>query len=306
MRAWWITSAALALGLLGPVWSARAADVKADKTDNQTVLRSQDILGMNVRNAQGEQLGDVKDLMIDLQHPACVRYAALDYGGFLGVGDKLFAVPWDAMKLRRDADNRLFLELDVKKETLKDSPGFDKNHWPDFADAHWADEVHRHYRVHTDRADVDVDVKRAPAAKNAKEESVESRNVSSAMLRRASKVQGMEVKNDENEKIGSVEDIVINVDSGKVRYVALSFGGFLGIGDKLFAVPWEAVEFSYDAKNKKDCLIFDVDKDSLSKAPGFDKDHWPDFGDRKWSAEIEKHYKSDVDKAASRTQRRRG
>lgn len=253
MRAWWITSAVVAaLVLIGPAWSACGADAKENRGGDQSVLRAEDILGMSVRNAKGKGLGDVKDLMVDLEHPGCIRYAALDYGGILGLGDKLFAVPWDAMTVRRDAEDGAFLELDVTEESLKDAPGFDRNHWPNFADSHWADQVHKHYRVHTPRAEVDVDVKRTPAA-SAGNKNVENRNVASATLRRASQVQGIEVKNDENDAIGNVEDIVVNIDDGKVRYVALSFGGFLGIGDKLFAVPWDVVKFSYDAKNKKDC-----------------------------------------------------
>ncbi|HXT60482.1 MAG TPA: PRC-barrel domain-containing protein [Pirellulales bacterium] len=295
-----VSATMLALGVVGPAWSAHAADTKIKKTDSATVLRAYDMMGMNVRNAAGESLGEVKDLMVDLQHPARVRYAAVSYGGFLGVGNKLFAVPWNAMKLRHDADNaqRAFLELDVSKESLKNAPGFDKDKWPNFADAHWADEVHKHYRVHSENANVDIDVKRkeAPPAKNAP----------TAMLRRASKVEGIEVKNEENQKIGKVEDLAIDANSGKIRYVALSFGGFLGAGDKLFAVPWDAVMFEYDAKDKKDCLIFDVSKDTLTNAPGFDKDHWPNFGDKKWSDETERHYKTHVEKAASRAKERRG
>lgn len=300
MRNWLIASAVLSVGFVGPSWSAYGADTKVKKTESDAVLRAQDILGMNVRNAQGEKLGDVKDLMVDFEHPARIRYAALDYGGFLGIGDKLFAVPWQSMKLRHDADNnqRLFLELDADKDSLKNAPGFDKDHWPNFADNHWADEVHKHYRVHTENANVDVDVKKAPAKSD--------KNVATALIRRVSKIQGIEVKNEENQKIGKVEDLVMNANNGSVRYVALSFGGFLGIGDKLFAVPWDAVRLEYDAKDKKDCLIFDVTKESLSNAPGFDKDHWPNFADPKWSAEVEKHYQPNIDKAASRAKQRRG
>jgi len=300
MRNWLIASAVLSLGLVGPTWSAYGADTKVKKTESDAVLRAQDIVGMNVRNAQGEKLGDVKDLMVDFEHPARIRYAALDYGGFLGIGDKLFAVPWQSMKLRHDADDnqRLFLELDADKDSLKNAPGFDKDHWPNFADNHWADEVHKHYRVHTENANVDVDVKKAPANRD--------KNVATGLLRRVSKIQGIEVKNEENQKIGKVEDLVMNANNGSVRYVALSFGGFLGIGDKLFAVPWDAVRLEYDAKDKKDCLVFDVTKESLSNAPGFDKDHWPNFADPKWSAEVEKHYQPNIEKAASRAKQRRG
>lgn len=301
MRNWLTTSAAvLGMGLVGQAWSAYGADTKVKKTDSDIVVRAHDILGMNVRNAKGEKLGDVKDLMVDLSHPARVRYAALDYDGFLGVGDKLFAVPWEAMKLRHDADNdkRVFLELDVDKDSLKKAPGFDKKHWPNFADSHWADEVHKHYRMHPENASVDAEVEKAAVTN--------PDHVDVAMLRRASKVEGIEVENGENQKIGKVEDLVINVNNGTVCYVALSFGGFLGVGEKLFAVPWDAVIFEYRAKDNKDFLVFDVSKDSLSKAPGFDKNHWPNFGDLKWSAEVEKHYKPHIDKAAARAKQRRG
>jgi sporulation protein YlmC with PRC-barrel domain len=211
MRNWLIASAVLSLGLVGPAWSACGADTKVKKTESDAVLRAKDIVGMNVRNAQGEKLGDVKDLMVDFEHPARIRYAALDYGGFLGIGDKLFAVPWQSMKLRHDADNnqRMFLELDADKDSLKNAPGFDKDHWPNFADNHWADEVHKHYRVHTENANVDVDVKKAPAKSD--------KNVATALIRRVSKIQGIEVKNEENQKIGKVEDLVMNANNGSVR-----------------------------------------------------------------------------------------
>jgi sporulation protein YlmC with PRC-barrel domain len=311
MRNWFVSTIACAAALCGAAWSAQAADTKVDKTENETVLRAYDVMGMNVRNAQGEKLGDIKDLMIDLGRHPRVRYAALDFGGFLGIGDKLFAVPWQAFKLRHDAkdNDRAFLELDATKESLKNAPGFDKNNWPNFADNRWADEVHKHYRVSTPTAKVDVDVNRKGAADvdlNRKNGATANGEQASSLLRRASKVEGIEVKNAADKKIGDVEDLVIDVATGEVRYVALSFGGFLGVGDKLFAVPWDAVTFEYDANDKQDCLVFDVSKETLSNASGFDKDHWPNFGDPKWKAENQRHYQKDIDRAASRAKQRRG
>lgn len=333
MRSWIIAIATmLSIGLVGPAWSARAADTKIKKTENETVLRAYDVMGMNVRNAQGEKLGDIKDLMVEMGQHARVRYAALDFGGFLGVGDKLFAVPWQAMKLRHDAkdNNRAFLELDATKESLKNAPGFDKNHWPSMADTRWTDEVHKHYRIETPRAKVDintpgakvdVDVNRkngatpqdktpqnstANADANRKNGATAGGDQTTANLRRASKIEGIEVKNESDQKVGKVEDLVLDVASGEIRYVAISFGGFLGVGDKLFAVPLDAVMFEHDAKDKQDCLVFDVTKETLSNAQGFDKDHWPNFGDPKWSAENRRHYQKDIDRAASRAKQRRG
>jgi hypothetical protein len=80
--------------------------------------------------------------MIDLE-TGDVAYAVLSFGGILGMGDKLFAVPWGALAL--DADRHEFL-LDVDKETLKNAPGFDPDDWPDFADPSFGVGVHNYYR----------------------------------------------------------------------------------------------------------------------------------------------------------------
>jgi sporulation protein YlmC with PRC-barrel domain len=119
-----------------------AALLAADKTQSQPSLMSSSSLeGNDVRNAQGEDLGDVKDFMIDLRSGK-IAYAVLSFGGLLGMGDKLFAVPWAALKL--DTENKCFT-LDVEQAALKDAPGFDKDHWPSMADPTWARGVHSFY-----------------------------------------------------------------------------------------------------------------------------------------------------------------
>lgn len=101
----------------------------------------------DVMNSRGESLGDIEAIMLDVPSGR-VAYAVLSFGGFLGVGDKLFAVPWRALKL--DTDNRCFI-LDVDKDRLRDAPGFDKDHWLPMADTSWASRVHSYYG--TRRAD---------------------------------------------------------------------------------------------------------------------------------------------------------
>ena len=102
----------------------------------------------------------------------------------------------------------------------------------------------------------------------------------------ASTLEGDKVKNSADEDLGKVNSIMIDIPSGRVAYAVLSFGGVLGMGNKLFAVPWDA--FSVDEDEK--CLILDVDKRSLETAPGFDKDNWPDMTNPAWGASIFKHY----------------
>jgi len=105
------------------------------------VLSAHTLMGDPVRNPEGERMGDLKELMIDLDSGR-IAYAVVSFGGFLGLGDKLFAMPWNV--LRVDTENRQIV-LDVPKETLENAPGFDKSDWPETAehwglvDTHWAD-----------------------------------------------------------------------------------------------------------------------------------------------------------------------
>lgn len=99
------------------------------------------LLGNDVYNKDGEDLGDIKEFMIDMA-TGKVTYAVLSFGGLLGMGDKLFAVPWAALAL--DTANKRF-SLNVLKADLKDAPGFNKDAWPSMSDRTWASGVHEYY-----------------------------------------------------------------------------------------------------------------------------------------------------------------
>lgn len=99
------------------------------------------LIANGVYNVEGEDLGAIKEIMLDMR-TGRVSYAVLSFGGFLGVGDKLFAVPWDALKL--DTLNKRFV-LDVQRERLATAPGFDRHHWPDMADPTWVRSIQAHY-----------------------------------------------------------------------------------------------------------------------------------------------------------------
>jgi sporulation protein YlmC with PRC-barrel domain len=102
----------------------------------------------------------------------------------------------------------------------------------------------------------------------------------------ASSLASDSVKNKLGEDLGSVKEIMIDIPSGRIAYAVLSFGGFLGIGNKLFAIPWEVLTVDEDRK----CLVLDADKATLEKAPGFDKDHWPDMADLRWGTQVYTYY----------------
>lgn len=102
----------------------------------------------------------------------------------------------------------------------------------------------------------------------------------------ASTLEGDSVKNSTGEDLGKVDEIMIDIPSGRVAYAVLSFGGVLGMGSKLFAVPWSALTLDEDDHS----FILDVDKRTLEAAPGFDKDNWPDMADPTWGTQLSRHY----------------
>jgi sporulation protein YlmC with PRC-barrel domain len=102
----------------------------------------------------------------------------------------------------------------------------------------------------------------------------------------ASTLIGDKVKNSEDEDLGKIEDLMIDLDSGRITYALLSFGGFLGMGDKFFAVPWMSLEIDLEEK----CVRFDMDPERLEKAPGFDKDNWPKSTDFRVETSVYEFY----------------
>ena len=102
----------------------------------------------------------------------------------------------------------------------------------------------------------------------------------------SSTINGTDVRNPQGENLGNIKDLMIDLNTGHIAYAVLSFGGFLGLGDKYFAIPWEA--FSIDAEDEE--LVLDVDKEVLKDAPGFDKDNWPSAPDRTFIMEVHSHY----------------
>ena len=117
--------------------------VPAEDGPGAEVIAAESLNGDPVINAKGEELGRISDVMLDMRR-GCVAYAVLASGGFLGIGDKLFAVPWSALML--DADRKCFI-LDIDRRRLESAPAFDKESWPSMADSRWATKVHSYFGV---------------------------------------------------------------------------------------------------------------------------------------------------------------
>ena len=102
----------------------------------------------------------------------------------------------------------------------------------------------------------------------------------------ASTLKGDKVVNHQGEDLGKIEELMVDLDHGRIAYAVLSFGGFLGMGDKLFAIPWQA--FSVDTVQKR--LILNAKKELLEKATGFDKSNWPNMADPAWGSKLYGYY----------------
>ncbi|MDQ5909995.1 MAG: hypothetical protein QG599_2090 [Pseudomonadota bacterium] len=113
------------------------------KGPGPALMGANTLIGNDVYNGKEEELGNIKEIMLDTLN-GNIRYAVLSSGGFLGIGDKLFAVPWSALTL--DTENRRFT-LNVEAEHLKNAPGFDKDQWPNMADPSWAQTINSYYGI---------------------------------------------------------------------------------------------------------------------------------------------------------------
>ena len=100
------------------------------------------------------------------------------------------------------------------------------------------------------------------------------------------KIIGSKVINAKGETLGKIENLVVDIDTGRILYAVLESGGYLGIGDKLFPVPW----VSLAALPSEGIFFLNRSKEQMAKAPAFDKKNLPNMGDMRWGEGIYKHY----------------
>lgn len=112
------------------------------------------------------------------------------------------------------------------------------------------------------------------------------RQASAPRLMGAGTLTGNDVFNDNDEDLGEIREFMLDMRTGRVGYAVLSFGGFLGMGEKLFAVPWAALELDTTSR----CFVLRVSKARLASAPGFDKQNWPDMADPEWEKGVHAFY----------------
>jgi len=257
-------SITLAVALLATATAAFAEDREQKKG---RVLKASETIGLPVVNRQDQELGEVNDLVVS---PAGVRvtHVIISSGGVLGAGDTLRPVPIEAAHfLRRGEDRKWAVQLDVDRERFEDAPAIEQDDWTTLTQTQWSADLDTFYAVE--------DTKRRSAEN----------------IRKVSDLTGIEIRDRQGEEaIGELAEIVFESATGKIRYGALSFGGFLGFGEKLFAVPWESIAFTRPTGQEEVqylTLVVEVSEESLREAEGFPEDKWPATADERFLAERE-------------------
>lgn len=252
-------------GLIGMIGFGGQVAFADDISKVFRVQKASDLIGKTVENTRGEKLGEVQDLAVDPDRGR-VAYAVVSFGGFLGMGEKWFAIPISALTL---PDHAKHFVLAIEKDRLKNASGFDKDRWPTMGDSVWGQGIHEFYA-------------QRPYWMDEGQESVPT----NLRVQKASEILGMAVQNDRGEKLGEIKDLVIDTERGRIAYAVLTFGGFLGMGDKLFAIPAGVIQMPGTAAY----AVLDVDKDRLKNATGFDKNHWPNLADPAFSVTTYEYY----------------
>lgn len=182
-------------------------------------MRATDIMGAKVQSPKGEDLGDVQDLIVNTQDGR-VNYAIVAFGGTLGFGEKLFAYPMDRLKAGTSGDE---LILNASEQEMKNAPGFDRSTWPTFGMGGYRGEVDKHFG------------KTAKAGGN---------------LVRMSEMLDNKVVDRIGNSVGEIDDVVVSLTDGKVRYVALEPDKELNMGDKLVMLPMNAIRATSEQQFK--------------------------------------------------------
>jgi len=236
-----------------------------------------DLKGKKVINAAGENLGQIEEIVTDA-NTGRILYGVLSFGGFMGMGDKLFAIPWRSLRL---ADDGKGFVLNVEKDRLKTATGFAKDRWPDFANEQFATTTYMYYDQKPYWQIQTTDVQLAADSNAGTSGNYRDRwNQRTTAWQKCSDLCGKEVRTMQTDDVGKLSDMIIDPDSGRVLYGVLSYRG------KLFAIPWNALTLNTDSKQ----FVLNADKDQLTDEVSFNKDNWPNMVDQNWATDLHGHY----------------
>lgn len=270
----WLLVAPLLIAVASPVFAQQgaqpspnsgnpAADAQAAVRMNSSArdMRASEIIGKEVKDANNETLGDIEDLVIDIDNQR-VSYVVMSVGGVLNLGDKQFAIP--AERLQPGQRERDPLTIRLTRQELESAPGFQPDKRPNFSEETYRGAVDRYFF---------------------KEETARH-TPSGARLLSAEQLIGKDVNDRSARSAGEIEDLVVNFGSGRV-YAVLEVSNALNPRDKLVALPLKALSFP----QRPDLdLLLNIDRPLIEKARGLAESGWPDVN----SPNVRKQIDSDL------------
>ncbi len=261
-----------------PLQAQVSATAKADAPDaappRHRVVKTSDIIGMNVQNKQDEILGQVKDLVVDVESGLVIQV-------IVSTGASHAAVPPGV--LRPDETGRWLL-LDASPEKLKSAPHFEMADWVEFSDAEHLTAVYRHFGLVPAFTYIEKGETLLTDKNNEGQFLIpESRMVQGLTVR---KLLGLRVMNEQDHLVGKVEDLLVDLPAGRVAVLIISSGAYVGLHDELSAIPPPVLRFDPD----NGFLIMSASKNSLSNAPHFKPALWPDFSESTYVRRVYRAY----------------
>jgi len=291
-----------------PLLSIASAQVLPSKKEEQVELnrdrradqlngaaKASEIIGMTVKNYQAEVIGKIEDLAVDVESGRIVQVIVAT-GGFIGIDQVRSAIPPSAF--HHDIAAKV-LHLNADREMLRNAPDFNRSNWASFNDSDHLAKVYHHY--HEDGAFGFI----------SHDDAVAYGMIPTTRLKQiqnASGLIGMPVKNLSDQVLGKVNDILLDMEAGRLIAVIVSSGGFLGMGDELSALPPTALKFTAERKN----LLLDATKEMLMAAPHFKSHEWPDFAQPLYTSgiyrsyRVEPYFKQNADNSALNARDRDG
>lgn len=234
----------------GGVENARRAE---ELEHGNTFVEASKLIGQDVADNQKNKLGKVTDFAINIK-TGHISYVVMSTGGFLGLGDKLIALPPQSFTLNPVQETALgftgdkrVLILNISPQIIKQSPTLKNDNWETLVDQQALQNMYQRAGV---RVPTDVD--------------------NSQKLTKATAIIGSEVATNQNEDVGKIKDLAVDIQSGRVPYAVLSIGGFAGINDKVIAVPTKTLAVG----DKKDKLRISSTQDQLKNMPAIDQNNW--------------------------------
>jgi sporulation protein YlmC with PRC-barrel domain len=251
-----------------PIAPAPTPRADAKWTSHQRLghlVKATDVMGNEVANLNGEKIGKVEEMAVDLETGRIV-HVILSSGGVLGIGEKRFAVPPRAFT--SDSSEKA-LQLTVREENLKAAPQFEIKKWDEHLEPARVLQVYRYYGQEPDFSYDGTARTRL------------------GHVLKASEVIGYPVRNQRDEKLGKVNNLMLDLGAARIVYVIVASGGFLGLGDELSAVPPTAIRDD----PSRHALLLNVSKEELGSAPHFKRSECPDFSDPAYASGVYHAYR---------------